>query len=94
MKVEFGQFIWDYEKEQINITKHGIDFFYACKVFKDHCRLVLRDEKHSAGEDRYFCIGKVEETVTTVRFTIRGNQIRIIGAGFWRLGKKIYEEKS
>jgi hypothetical protein len=27
----------------------------------------------------------------TVRFTYRGNTIRIIGAGYWRKGKKIYE---
>ena len=94
MKVEFSQFIWDYEKEQINITKYGIDFIYACKVFKDPQRLVVLDEKHSVEENRYFCIGKVKDSVMTVRFTIKGNQIRIIGAGFWRLGKKIYEEKS
>ncbi len=28
----------------------------------------------------------------TVRFTYRENVIRIIGAGYWRRGKKIYEK--
>lgn len=28
----------------------------------------------------------------TVRFTYRNNKIRIIGAGYWRQGKKVYEE--
>lgn len=46
------------------------------------------DEK----EQRYFCFGKVDSGVMTVRFTMRKNYIRIIGAGYWRKGKKIYEE--
>jgi hypothetical protein len=28
----------------------------------------------------------------TVRFTLREGVIRIYGAGYWRKGKKIYEE--
>jgi len=28
----------------------------------------------------------------TVRFTIRGDKVRIIGAGYWRRGKAFYEE--
>ena len=32
--------------------------------------------------------------ILTVRFTYRGETIRIIGAGYWRKGKKIYEEKN
>ncbi len=94
MNVEYGLFIWNYEKEKNNINKHGIDFFYASRAFKDSKRLITIDEKNSTFEDRYFCIGKVENRILTVRFTMRGNQIRIIGAGFWRSGKKIYEEKN
>jgi hypothetical protein len=30
----------------------------------------------------------------TVRFTYRSGVIRIIGAGYWRKGKKIYEAHS
>jgi len=32
--------------------------------------------------------------VLTVRFTYRNNRIRIIGAGFWRKGKDIYEKQN
>lgn len=32
--------------------------------------------------------------ILTVRFIYRENNIRIIGAGYWRKGKKIYEEKN
>jgi hypothetical protein len=30
----------------------------------------------------------------TVRFTWRAGRIRIIGAGYWRKGKKIYEQQN
>ena len=29
----------------------------------------------------------------TVRFTYRNEIVRIIGAGYWRAGRKIYEKK-
>jgi uncharacterized DUF497 family protein len=45
-------------------------------------------------EERYYCFGSVGNRIMTVRFTYRDNVIRIIGAGFWRNGKEIYEEKN
>jgi hypothetical protein len=30
----------------------------------------------------------------TVRFTYRKGRIRIFGAGYWRKGKKIYEQQN
>jgi uncharacterized DUF497 family protein len=94
MNVEYGLFIWNYEKEKINIINHQVDFFTASLAFKDSCRIIFTDDKHSHFEDRYFCIGKTSDGILSVRFTMRGNQIRIIGAGYWRKGKKIYEEKN
>jgi pyruvate ferredoxin oxidoreductase gamma subunit len=38
--------------------------------------------------------GRVADGILTVRFTYRGNVIRIIGAGYWRKGKKLYEAHS
>ena len=61
-------------------------------LFFDANRMILEDVKHSGSEKRYFCIGKTDEGVLTVRFTIRGQNIRIFGAGYWRQGKKLYEE--
>jgi len=29
-----------------------------------------------------------------VRFAYRNNKIRVFGAGYWRKGKKIYEEQN
>ena len=56
--------------------------------------ITLFDEGHSQTEDRYYCIGNVDGGVLTVRLTIREATIRIIGAGYWRRGKKYYEERN
>jgi len=87
-------FEWDEEKNKVNIEKHHISFYEAQRAFLDVSRVILRDLEHSNNEDRYFCLGKVEEYIVTVRFTIRNNCIRIFGAGYWRKGKKIYEKQN
>lgn len=50
------------------------------------------DVGHSATGRRYYCFGEVADGILTVRFTYRNGVIRIIGAGYWRKGKAIYEE--
>jgi len=87
-----GDFTWNIFKEKLNIYKHGIGFFTAAEVFNDPKRKIFLDAAHSAGEKRYFCIGKVNGRIITVRFTYRANKIRIIGAGYWRKGRKYYDE--
>ena len=87
-------FEWDENKNQINIEKHGVSFECAVTVFSDPNRLTLVDEKHSDEESRYFCIGKTDSGILTVRFVIRDDKIRIIGAGYWRKGKTRYEKRS
>jgi hypothetical protein len=89
-----GQFEWDHQKNVENIKKHGISFYVAQFAFADPKRVVLEDLKHSYDERRFYCIGKVEEAIITVRFTYRENRIRLIGAGYWRKGKKVYEEEN
>ena len=87
-------FEWDESKNELNIEKHGVSFDIAKKVFDDPERLTLADDAHSLEEDRYFCIGEVDEEVLTVRFVVRDDKIRIIGAGYWRKGRRAYENKS
>jgi uncharacterized protein len=55
--------------------------------------VIAEDLSHSSREQRYYCIGWVDDGVMTVRFTYRGNVIRIFGAGYWRRGKQIYERE-
>jgi uncharacterized DUF497 family protein len=87
-------FEWDEKKNQENIKKHGVSFEVAQKVFADAKRVTLFDEGHSQLEDRYFCIGKTDDGILTVRFVLRNDSIRIIGAGYWRKGKGIYESRN
>jgi len=48
---------------------------------------------HSREEPRLFCIGHTGRGVLTVRFVYQSREsIRIIGAGYWRKGKKLYEK--
>ena len=94
MKRQFGKFIWDIDREQDNIAKHGIDFLTAIKAFRDVDRKIFVDIKHNIQEDRFFCIGKVEDKIIMVRFTYRGKQIRIFGAGSWRKGRMYYEKET
>jgi len=87
-------FEWDENKNKTNQKKHGISFEDAQLAFFDSRRIVARDLEHSQSEERYYCFGKVDENVVTVRFVYRNNKIRIIGAGYWRKGKQIYEKEN
>ena len=87
-----SNFEWDEKKDSDNRIKHGVSFYEAQKVFLDPNRLLAEDLDHSVDEQRYYCFGMVDGGVMTVRFTYRANRIRIIGAGYWRKGRKIYEE--
>jgi len=85
-------FEWDIAKENVNIAKHGVSFSEAQYAFLDKDRVIAEDLTHSQSEKRYYCFGIVQGKVLTVRFTYRNKKIRIIGAGYWRQGKKTYEE--
>ena len=84
-------FEWDLEKDYANRQKHGVGFPEAQAAFLDRDRVIAVDASHGNGERRYFCLGVVSGRVMTVRFTYRGEVIRIIGAGYWRKGRKTYE---
>jgi uncharacterized DUF497 family protein len=87
-------FEWDERKAAENERKHGISFATAQLAFLDPNRVIARDVKHSDAENRYYCMGQVGEGIVTVRFTFRGRVIRIIGAGYWRRGREIYEKEN
>ncbi len=89
-----GQFTWDKAKEQINRRKHGVGFETVPRVFADPGRILLADRKHSLSEGRFWCIGHDGHGILTVRFVLRAGVIRVVGAGYWRKGRQIYEEKS
>lgn len=85
-------FDWDAAKDCENTSKHGVPFAVAQLAFVDPKRVIATDLVHSIGEQRYYCIGVADGGVLTVRFTYRAGAIRIIGAGYWRKGRRIYEQ--
>jgi uncharacterized DUF497 family protein len=87
-----SDFEWDVAKNKVNQAKHGVGFELAQQAFLDRSRVIAEDLGHSGAEPRYFCFGRVEGAVMTVRFTWRSGKIRIFGAGYWRKGKAIYEK--
>jgi hypothetical protein len=85
-------FDWDPAKDIENRLKHDVSFSEAQLAFLDPRRVIADDGGHSSIERRHFCFGRVGNRVMTVRFTLRGGFVRIIGAGYWRRGRKEYEK--
>ncbi|MDA8083701.1 MAG: BrnT family toxin [Nitrospiraceae bacterium] len=88
------RFEWDAEKDEENQAKHNVPFSSAQHAFLDPKRVIVEDLHHSSEENRFYCVGRVGEGIMTVRFTYRGNIIRIFEAGYWRKGRKIYEDEN
>jgi uncharacterized protein len=89
-----SDFEWDPNKDELNQEKHGVSFSLAQHAFLDYKRVILEDLEHSDDEKRFYCLGRVAGGIMTVRFTYRKRKIRIIGAGYWRKGKKIYDSQN
>lgn len=93
--MNFGEhFEWDDAKAASNLAKHGVAFVEAVAAFADPRRVILPDTEHSRSESRWYCVGRVGDAILTVRFTRRSKRVRIIGAGYWRRGKRLYETQN
>ena len=88
------KFEWNEEKDAENLKKHSVLFSVAQYAFADPLRVIAKDETHSQDEERFYCFGLVGDGVLTVWFTYRNPVIGIIGAGYWRKGKVIYEREN
>lgn len=86
--------MWDPRKAATNLAKHGVQFVDAQRAFDDPSAIVAFDPEHRGGSElRWWLLGKVGTRVMLVRYTHRaGGVIRIIGAGYWKIGKELYEE--
>lgn len=85
-------FEWDPDKNAENIEKHGVSFEDARLAWLDPHRVTRADKRHSGSEERRFLYGRVGDGVLTVRYTRDGDTVRIIGAGYWRDGRDVYEQ--
>jgi uncharacterized DUF497 family protein len=89
-----SSFEWDDAKDRSNQNKHGVSFEIAQLAFLDPRRVFVADLGHSGDEQRFYCFGRVDNGVMTVRFTWREQRTRIIGAGYWRKGRRVYEQEN
>jgi uncharacterized DUF497 family protein len=94
MALKKARFEWDEDKDRENQEKHHVSFREAQQAFLDPHRIIAEDIAHSSEESRFYCIGRVEDGILTVRFTYRGSTIRIYGAGYWRKGRTLYENQN
>lgn len=88
-----ADFLWDPNKENENIRKHGIDFETASLVWE---RPILEksDDRYDYGEDRSIVIGTVDGRVLVVVYTWRDDARRLISARMaTRRERKEYEEE-
>jgi uncharacterized DUF497 family protein len=87
-------FVWDQEKANLNIKKHGIAFEEASSAFGDPLSLTAADPDHSKGEKRYILIGEtLGGKLVVVAHTERRSTIRIISArAATRHERRTYEE--
>ncbi len=87
------KFIWDKNKANINLRKHGVSFEEATTALHDSLSVTGYDPDHSISEDRFITFGiSNKNRLLTVSHTEENEIIRIISC---RLAtsqeRKIYE---
>ncbi|MFV9504443.1 MAG: BrnT family toxin [Oscillochloridaceae bacterium umkhey_bin13] len=72
------RFIWDEQKHQANLRKHGLSFASAHEVFEAPMLIDL-DERDDYGEDRWIGIGRLRGRIVVIIYTEPDQQtIRVI----------------
>ena len=87
-------FEWDDAKDRTNRVKHGVPFALAQLAFFDPRRVIAEDLAHEVPNPAISVSARLQDGIMTVRFTYRSGRIRIFGAGYWRRGKRIYEQQN
>lgn len=72
------RFVWDENKNKINLRKHGFDFANAQEMFTAFL-LAEIDDPIDYGEDRWIGIGIIRGRVAVIAYTERDEEtIRVI----------------
>ena len=69
-------FEYDELKSKINIGKHNIDFKEAQRIWEDE--MMIEVFLNFPDEDRYICIGKIDNKHWSAIMTYREKRVRII----------------
>jgi len=88
-------FDWDHGNISKNWEKHKVTLSQCEELFFNRPLVVQTVEQPSAGEKRYFALGKTDaDRFLFIVFTIRGKKIRVISArDMSRKERKVYHEK-
>jgi uncharacterized protein len=81
------KYIWDTEKRQSNLIKHGLDCADAELVF-ERPTFTYEDNRYNYGEQRWITLGFLEGLFVAIAHTETPSEIRIISM---RVGTK-YEQ--
>lgn len=73
-------FEWDDAKAASNLTKHGVPFAYAARVFIDPVAIDIDASRSDDGETRRKVIGQIDGRIYAVVYTERDDTIRLISA--------------
>ncbi len=76
-------FSWDDNKDQSNLSKHGVSFEESTTVFADENARLKHDQYHSKYEDRFILLGfstKLRILVVVHAYRQDEAEIRIISA--------------
>jgi uncharacterized DUF497 family protein len=74
-------FVWDPEKNEQNLRRHGVSFSEAATVFGDPLSVTIQDPDHSVDEERFLTMGlSYRRRLLVVSHTEREGWIRIISA--------------
>ena len=79
------KFEWDENKNLNNQLKHNLSLEDAQYAFLDLNRIILKDEKHSDVEDRFFCIRMIGTGIATIRFTLRKHELLVVPGSNFRI---------
>jgi uncharacterized DUF497 family protein len=77
------RFLWDQNKNIVNIKKHNISFEEAKTVFFDDNARLIPDPEHSISEERFIILGitnKLRLLVVVHSYKENDDTIRIISA--------------
>jgi hypothetical protein len=70
-------YTWDEAKRQSNLRKHGLDFADAPAVLEDDA-YSIEDTSLQYSERRYNAVGSLQNTIVSITYTERNDEIRII----------------
>ena len=71
------RFEWDEAKRKANVSKHGIDFSDARRLFNGYTATV-EDDRVDYGEQRFITFGVLDGEVVAVAHTETEDAIRVI----------------